>query len=141
MGVNVGVQIAASDGATSAALPAFEITVNPSSSSTSTASSTSTPPPASTPSANSTQGSVTLAWVAPTDNTNGSNLTDLSSFKIYYGTTSNQYTQNITVSSPSVLSRVIDALTVGQTYFFAVTAVSSAGIESAYSPEVSATIT
>jgi len=124
VGVNVDVQITASDGTTSAALPAFEITVNP-----------------ATTSANSTQGSITVGWAAPTDNTNGSNLTNLNGFKVYYGSASKQYTQSVTVSSPSALSQMINALTVGQTYYFAVTAVSSAGVESSYSPEVSATIT
>jgi Putative Ig domain len=140
VGVNINVRIAASDGTTSATLPAFEITVNPAASSASTAPST-PPPSSSAPSANSTQGSVTVGWAAPTENTNGSALTNLSGFKVYYGTASKQYTQSVTVSSPSVLSQLISSLTVGQTYFFAVAAVSSAGVESSYSPEVSATIT
>lgn len=141
VGVNVDVQITASDGTTSAALPSFEITVNPSSSSSTSTAASNAVPPSSAPSANSTQGSITVDWVAPTENTNGSDLTNLSGFKVYVGTAPGQYTQSITVSSPSVLSQLITALTVGQTYFFAVTAVSSAGVESSYSPEVSATIT
>ena len=140
VGVNVDVQITASDGTVSAAVPSFEITVNPSSSSSTSTASSAVTPASSTSSANSTQGSVTVGWVAPTANTNGSNLTNLGSFKIYYGTASKQYTQSAAVSSPSALSQMISALTVGQTYFFAVTAVSSAGVESSYSPEVSATI-
>jgi len=141
VGVNVGVQITASDGTTAVALPAFEITVNPAASASSSPASTLTPPASSTPStANSTIGNVTLGWVAPTENTNGTNLTNLGGYKIYYGTVSKQYTTSVSVSSPATLSYVIDALTVGQTYYFTVTAVSATGTESSYSPELSATI-
>jgi hypothetical protein len=142
VGVNVGVQVSASDGTTSAALPAFEITVNPPASAATGSTSTLASTGSNTPStANSTVGSVTVGWVAPTANTNGTNLSNLSGFKIYYGTASKQYTSSITVSSPTALSYVVTTLTVGQTYYFAVAAVSTAGTESAYSPEVSATIT
>ena len=141
VGVNVDVQIAASDGIASAALPSFEITVNPSSSSPTSTATTTPIPQTLTPGANSTPGSVTASWVAPTEDTDGSSLVDLSGFKVYYGTASKQYTQSVTVSSPSALSAIISDLTVGETYFFAVTAVSSVGVESSYSPEVSATIT
>jgi hypothetical protein len=136
VGVNVGVQITASDGTTSAATPPFEITVNPTATASSSPASTLTPPAT----ANSTVGNVTLGWAAPTENTNGTNLTNLGGYKIYYGTASKQYSTTVSVSSPATLSYVIDALTVGQTYYFAVTAVSAAGIESSYSPEISATI-
>ncbi|HTF99819.1 MAG TPA: Ig-like domain-containing protein, partial [Nitrospirota bacterium] len=37
-------------------------------------------------------GSASLAWVAPTTNSDGSTCTDLSGFKIYYGTASGTYT-------------------------------------------------
>jgi hypothetical protein len=136
VGVNVGVQITASDGTTSVATAPFEITVNPPAAASSSPASTLTPPAT----ANSTAGNVTLGWAAPTENTNGTNLTNLGGYKIYYGTVSKQYSTTISVSSPATLSYVIDALTVGQTYYFAVTAVSAAGIESSYSPEISATI-
>jgi hypothetical protein len=137
VGVNVGVQITATDGATSATLPAFEITVNPPTG----AAASLTPPASTTPAtANSVTGNVTLAWVAPTANTNGSALTNLAGYKIYYGTASKQYTSTISVSNPATLSYVINSLTVGQQYFFAVTAVSSAGVESSDSPEISGTI-
>jgi len=136
VGVNVGVQITASDGTTAAATAPFEITVNPPAAASSSPASTLTPPAT----ANSTVGNVTLGWVAPTENTNGTNLTNLGGYKIYYGTVSKQYSTTISVSSPATLSYVIDALTVGQTYYFAVTAVSATGTESSYSPETSATI-
>jgi hypothetical protein len=115
--------------------------VNPVSSSSTSVPTATLTPPVLTPSANSTQGSVTASWVAPTQDIDGSNLTDLSGFKLYYGTASGQYAQSVAVSGPSDLSQIISGLIVGQTYFFVVTAVNSAGEESAYSPEVSATIT
>ncbi len=139
VGVNVGIQITATDGTAAAALPAFEITVSGGSSASAV-----NPPASSAPAgasaANSTIGNVTLAWVAPTENTNGTSLINLGGYKIYYGTASKQYTTTISVANPATLSYVINALTVGQQYFFTVTAVSSAGVESSYSPEVSATI-
>jgi len=142
VGVNVGVQITASDGIASAALPPFEITVSPGSSAPTGAASSLTPPASTTPpAANSAIASVTLNWLAPTENTNGSALTNLAGYKIYYGTASKQYTTTISVSNPATLSYLLNSLTVGQQYFFAVTAVSAAGVESSYSPEVSATIT
>jgi hypothetical protein len=138
VGVNVGVQITASDGTNAASLPAFEITVSSVSSGTSAL----TPPPSSSApvAANSVTASVTLGWVAPTQNINGTTLTNLEGYKIYYGTASKQYTTTISVANPAALSYVINSLTVGQQYFFAVTAVSLAGVESSYSPEISATI-
>jgi hypothetical protein len=88
-----------------------------------------------------TTTNVTISWAAPTENTDGSALTNLNGFKIYYGTASKQYTNSIVLSNPGLLTYVIDALTIGTTYYFAVIAVSSAGVESTYSPEASATIT
>jgi hypothetical protein len=123
IGVNVGVQISASSSSTTAAIPAFEITV------------TSTPTPAS-----SATSSVTLTWTEPTTDTNGAPLTDLASYIVYYGTASKTYTNSIAVSNANDLSSVVGSLTVGQTYFFAVKAVTSSGEQSGFSGEVSATI-
>lgn len=90
---------------------------------------TSSPPTAST-------GNVTINWNPPTQNTNGSPLTNLAGFKIHYGTASQKYTHTVTVSNPGLVTYVIDNLTPG-TYYFAVTAYSSAGAESPLSSEVS----
>jgi hypothetical protein len=59
---------------------------------------------------------------------------------VYYGTASQTYTDSIVVSNPNELSYVVGSLTVGQTYYFAVKAVTASGTQSAFSPEVSATI-
>jgi len=101
----------------------------------------------SLPSANSPAASgsgattnVTLSWYPPTDDTNGTPLNNLGGYKIYYGTNPQDYSNTIVVSNPGLTSYVIDSLTVGTTYYFAVTAVSQAGVESSYSPQIAATI-
>jgi hypothetical protein len=81
-------------------------------------------------------GNVTINWDPPTQNTNGSPLTNLAGFKIHYGTASQKYTQTITVSNPGLVTYVIANLSPGK-YYFAVTAYSAAGTESPLSSEVS----
>jgi hypothetical protein len=93
---------------------------------------------ASNPPTTST-GNVTINWNPPTQNTNGSPLINLAGFKIHYGTASQKYTQTITVSNPGLVTYVLADLSAG-TYYFAVTAYSSAGTESPLSPEVSAKV-
>ena len=83
--------------------------------------------------------SVTLGWVAPTQNSNGSPITDLAGYKIHYGTASENYTKVVAVSNPSLSRYVLDSLESG-TYFFAITAYNSKGIESTLSGEISATL-
>lgn len=63
---------------------------------------------------------------------------DLAGYKIYYGTSSKQYTQFIDVGK--VTSFTVTGLTEGTKYFFAVTAYDTAKNESDFSQEVSATI-
>jgi hypothetical protein len=83
--------------------------------------------------------SVTLGWVAPTENSNGTPITDLAGYKIHYGTASENYTKVVAVSNPSISRYVMDSLESG-TYFFAITAYNSKGIESTLSGEISATL-
>lgn len=84
-------------------------------------------------------GSVTLAWQAPTENTDGSPLTNLQSYKIHYGTQSGHYSATISVNNSSLTRYVVENLVPG-TYFFAITAVSANGAESDPSAEASKTI-
>jgi hypothetical protein len=100
--------------------------------STGSGSTGSSPPPA-------TINSVTVNWVPPTENTDGSTLTNLAGYNIHYGTASHDYTQVITVSNPGLATYVVSNLTPG-TYYFAVAAVNASGIESPMSSEVSATV-
>ncbi len=83
---------------------------------------------------------ITLGWQPPTENTDGSALTDLQGYKIHYGTVSQDYTETIQISNPGLASYVVQNLPAGSTYYFAVTAYNSAGTESLLSDEVSATL-
>ncbi|HEY0340422.1 MAG TPA: fibronectin type III domain-containing protein [Steroidobacteraceae bacterium] len=82
---------------------------------------------------------MTLGWVAPTQNSNGTPITDLAGYKIHYGTASQEYTQVVSLSNPSLSRYVLDSLK-GGTYFFAISAYNSKGVEGALSGEISATL-
>jgi Fibronectin type III domain len=84
-------------------------------------------------------GAVTLNWTPPTENLDGTPITDLSGYDIHYGTASGNYTQTVSVASPGIASYVVDNLTPG-TYYFSVAAVESDGAESPLSAEVSASV-
>ncbi|MBI5663912.1 MAG: fibronectin type III domain-containing protein [Nitrospirae bacterium] len=81
--------------------------------------------------------SITLAWDKPDSNSDGTDLNDLAGYKIYYGPSSNNYTQSINVGNIS--SAVISNLSSG-TWCFATTAYDTAGNESGYSNEACKTI-
>jgi hypothetical protein len=83
-------------------------------------------------------GSVTLNWGAPTQNTDGSAFTDLSSYKIVYGKTAGNLDQSKSIPS-TVNSAVIDNLSSG-TWYFAVVSVNTSGAESAPTNVASASI-
>ena len=87
-----------------------------------------------------TTSSATLNWAAPTTNTNGSALTNLGGYKIYYGTSSNQLTSTVTINNPGQLIYVIEGLRIGTTYYFTIAAVTTGGVESVDSAIVSAQI-
>jgi hypothetical protein len=108
--------ISVSDGTASASLPAFSIVVTP------------------------TPGTATLTWVAPTQNTDGSALTDLSGYVIYYGSSADNLNNNISVSSAAATSHTVNGLTKGATYYFAISSVNSSGVVSTLSGVASAVI-
>jgi len=85
-------------------------------------------------------GTATLSWQAPTIDTNGQALTDLSGYVIYYGTSESSLNQSIQLNSTGTQTYVIDNLESG-TWYFAVRAMASSGAESALSNVVSKTIT
>lgn len=93
------------------------------------------PPVSSAP----TVGTATLSWMAPVQNTNGSVLTNLAGYRIYYGTGADALTEVIDVPTVGVTAYVIDNLAAG-TYFFSIRAYTQAGVESALSNIVSHTI-
>jgi hypothetical protein len=117
VGPYAGVEISATDGKSVIPLPAFTITVA---------------------AASAGSSSVSLGWVAPTENSDGSTLQDLKGYKIHYGTQSQTYTSEIPVANPTLTTYLVSNLPAG-TYFFAVTAYNSSGVESSLSDEISAT--
>ncbi len=108
--------ISVSDGITSASLPAFNITVNAIS-----------------------LGSVTLNWTPPTLNEDGSPLTDLAGYVLYYGLAPDSYTDQIELDNPGLSSYTADNLA-PNTYYFVMTAVNSLDVESDYSNVVNRTV-
>jgi Fibronectin type III domain len=86
-----------------------------------------------------TTGSATLTWAPPTQNTDGTPITGLTGYHIYYGTSANGLTTTITVTDVSQTSYVVNGLAPG-TYYFAVDAYNSANVDSAQSNVGSGTI-
>jgi hypothetical protein len=119
VGVYPNVEVAVSDGTSVTKLPKFAVTVNPAGA--------------------VTTKSVVLSWEAPTQNTDGSALTNLSGYKIVYGTQAGNYTQSITLNGVGILRYTIENLKAGKNYF-AVLARNSNGVESAVSPEISTSL-
>ena len=77
-------------------------------------------------------GSVTLSWTPPTQNEDGTALTDLDGYNIYWGTTAGTYPNSVTIDNESVSTYVIDNLSPG-TYEFVATSFNTSGVESSYS--------
>ncbi len=82
---------------------------------------------------NQVSGTATVTWVAPSEYTDNTALTDLAGFKIYYGIAQNDLTESVTIDDPAATSWVIENLNGNSTYFFAVTAFNASGVESEYS--------
>lgn len=116
VGTYSNVTITVSDGKASATLPAFNITVS-----------------------DTGNGSASLSWTPPTQNTDGSSLTNLAGYRIYYGTSSGSMTQRIQVANPGIAGYVVGNLTPG-TWYFNVRAYSSRGAESAASNVATKTV-
>jgi hypothetical protein len=116
IGSYANVVISASDGTGRSSLPAFSINV--------------------TAVAN---GTATVAWTAPTERSDGSALTNLAGYRIYYGSSANSFENVIDVNSVGVTSYVVDNLAAG-TWYFAVSARDSSGAESGLSGAATKTI-
>jgi hypothetical protein len=116
VGTISGIVISVSDGEASASLGAFAIAVQA-----------------------VATGSVTLNWVSPTQNDDGSPLTNLAGFKVYWGTTQGTYPNSTTLNNPGLTSYVVENLLPG-TYFFSMSALNSMGVESPRSNAASKSI-
>jgi hypothetical protein len=117
VGTDSNIVITASDGSAKAALAAFSITV------------------AAAPKS----GTATLVWVAPTQNTDGSTVTNLSGYLVWYGTSASSLSVTATITNPATTSYTMPNLGQG-TWYFAVSATSSDGTQSGLSTVVSKTI-
>lgn len=85
-------------------------------------------------------GTAVVRWTAPTQNTNGSPLTNLGSFRVLYGTSASTLTQSVTVSDVTARQTTITALTPG-TWYFAVRARTTNNLESGDSSVASKVVT
>jgi len=95
--------------------------------------------PTSAPSASSSAGSATVSWEAPTTNTNGTALTDLAGYRIYYGSSPEHLDHAVRISTVGLQTYVIDGLEPGN-WYFAVLALAANGTESRLSDVVQKTI-
>jgi hypothetical protein len=84
-------------------------------------------------------GSVTLSWTAPTENEDGSVLTDLAGFNLYWGTTPGSYSNSVRIADPNIATYTVDGLAPG-TYEFVGTSFNAAGVESVYSNPTTKTV-
>ena len=76
-----------------------------------------------------------LAWDPPVINEDGSELTDLVGYRVYWGTSSGSYTKSEDVITGATSAR-IGGLGPGKRYYFTVTAINSAAMESPFSEEL-----
>ena len=94
VGSYTGIVIRVSDGTNTVALAAFTITVS-----------------------QVTNGTATISWIPPTQNTDGSALTDLAGYRIYYGTDPNDLSQIVELSNPGLTSYMVQNLSPATWYF------------------------
>jgi hypothetical protein len=78
--------------------------------------------------------SVTLSWLPPTENEDGSPLTNLAGYRIRYGSSSGSYSNTISVANPGLATYVVEGL-VPSRYYFVIASVNSLGVESRNSAE------
>jgi hypothetical protein len=85
-------------------------------------------------------GVAMLNWLPPTDNTDGSTLTDLAGYNIYYGTSPGSLTNVISNVDIGLSTYVIENLQTDTTYYFSMTAINTNGVESDLSNVISKNI-
>jgi hypothetical protein len=115
-GTYTGIQIVASDGKTSTSTAPFSIDV-----------------------VAPVVGSAELSWAPPTVNDDGSPLLDLRGYVIRYGRNVGALDQSVTIANAGTTMYVLDNLVEG-TWYFSLSAVNGAGVESRPTGYVSKTI-
>ena len=118
VGTYSNIVISVSNGTAKAALASFTITVT---------------------AAPTTNGTATLSWTPPTQNTNGTPITNLAGYQINYGTSASTASQTLQIPNPAATSGTVTGLTSG-TWYFNMTAYSASGTESAPTGVVSTAI-
>lgn len=112
------ISIAVSDGKSTSELGAFDITV----------------------ATTSATGYARLAWQPPTQNVDGTPLTNLAGYVIRYGTGVDKLTQEIRIANPGVTTTLVEDLSAA-TWHFTVSAYTTTGVESSPSVVASKTVT
>lgn len=108
--------ISVSDGTNRVSLPAFSISVS-----------------------QATNGSAALSWTPPTQNTDGTTLTNLIGYRVVYGRSSTALDQIVQIANAGASAYTLTGLSSG-TWYFAVKAYNSSGAESNVSNVGSKTI-
>ena len=116
VGVAANVRISASDGKAQAALASFSITVN-----------------------QVALGSASLSWMPPTENSDGTALTDLAGYRIYYGRSASALDQVVAIGNPGLTSYLVENLSPAR-WYFSMTTLNSRGVESGRSATASKTV-
>ena len=106
VGTYSNVMISVSDGQASSSLRAFSILVE-----------------------GATTGAATLSWSPPTENVDGTPLTNLAGYRVLYGQASASLNQQVDIPTAGVTSAVIEGLASG-TWYFAVKAYTTANVMS-----------
>lgn len=109
VGTYTNIRISVTDGVATASLPSFSIQV-----------------------VATATGSATLSWTPPIQNTDGSPLTNLAGYRVYWGTTQGNLSSSATLNNPGLSTYVVEQLTPA-TWYFALTAISASGVESPFS--------
>jgi hypothetical protein len=88
----------------------------------------------------SATGSATLNWSPVTQNTDGTTLTDLAGYTVYYGASPGALNTTVMLSDPVQTTYMVAPLTAG-TWYFAVSAYTTKGVQGQLSNVASKTIT
>jgi hypothetical protein len=116
VGTYANIVISVTDGSATGALAGFPITVT-----------------------DVTNGTATVNWNIPSTNSDGTPLTNLSGFRVYYGTAADSMTKVAQIANSGVSTYVVTNLA-PTTWYFAIKAYTSSGVESTISNIASKTI-